>query len=78
MRTTTRTLIAFLTASGTAMAASGAENEGGWLTTLFIAFGVLIIVFQLFPGLFLFGSMMKGLFSRPAGETVTGRTETER
>lgn len=52
-----------------AFAASGAETEGNaLLVTAFLAFGALIIVFQLIPGLALFVSMLKGLFTRPAAE----------
>lgn len=69
MKTALRTLIATLAATGTALAASGAESEGnGFLVTIFLAFGALVIVFQLIPGILLFGSMIKGLFTRPAGE----------
>ncbi len=47
-----------------AFAASGAESEeNSLLLGLFLGFGALIIVFQLFPGAMLFYSMVKGLFS---------------
>lgn len=69
MKATLKVIIALLAASGTAFAASSAEFEAnGFLVTLFLAFGVLIIVFQLTPGLILFGSMLKGLFSHTVGE----------
>lgn len=79
MKTFTRALFGLLAASGTALAASGAESEAnGFLVTLFLAFGALVIAFQLAPGLILFGSMIKGLFSKPADETVMGDSGNER
>lgn len=79
MKTTARALFAFLAASGTALAASSAESEAnGFLVTLFLAFGALVIAFQLLPGLILFGSMMKGLFSKPAREAAMGDPKGER
>lgn len=73
MKTTMRALAAILATSTAALAASGAESEGnGFLVTLFLAFGALVIVFQLIPGLLLFGSMVRGLFSRPDREAAPG------
>lgn len=47
-----------------AFAAGSAEGENSsFLLALFLVFGALIIVFQLFPGGMLFLSMIKGLFS---------------
>jgi len=47
-----------------ANAASGAtSDENGLLVRLFLAFAAIIIVFQLVPGIVLFGSMLKGVFS---------------
>ncbi|WP_298267653.1 hypothetical protein [Geobacter sp.] len=69
MKTATKTLALILAATTSALAASGAETEGnGFLVTLFLAFGALIIAFQLVPGVLLFASMIKGLFSRPSAE----------
>lgn len=79
MKTTVRALIALLASSGTALAASGAEAEAnGFLVTLFLAFGALVIAFQLVPGLILFGSMIRGLLSRPTNEAVAGDPGNER
>ncbi|RNC72735.1 MAG: hypothetical protein ED859_01880 [Desulfuromonadales bacterium] len=67
MKTMIYALLAILASSTTVLAAGSAESEGnGFLVTLFLAFGALIIVFQLVPGLLLFGSMVKGLFIKPA------------
>ncbi len=46
-----------------AFAETGTSDQGGWLWTLFIGFGALIIVFQLIPATVLFGTMLKGLFT---------------
>ena len=73
MKTTAKVLVALIATSGTALAASGAESEAnGLLVTLSLAFGALIIAFQLVPGLFLFGSMIRGLFSGPANLGAMG------
>ena len=73
MKTTMRALAAILAASTTVMAASGAESEGnGFLVTLFLAFGALVVAFQLVPGLLLFGSMIRGLLTRSDREAARG------
>lgn len=70
MKTLTNIIAMLLIACSSAIAASGAESEGnGLLVTLFLGFGALIIAFQLVPGLILFGSMLKGIFSKSVGET---------
>ena len=69
-------MIISLVITGTkTLAATGAKNDDslGLMATFFIAFGILIIVFQLVPGLMLFGGMLKGLFSsadKSTGEAV--------
>ncbi|HBG06127.1 MAG: hypothetical protein A2075_24450 [Geobacteraceae bacterium GWC2_58_44] len=71
-----------LTITGTQALASagGAKPEGmGLLATFFIAFAVLVVLFQFLPGMTLFLGMLKGIFSSDAGksgkETVRdGRT----
>ena len=52
--------------TGTQALASGNGIDGNGLnllTTLLIAFGALIIIFQLVPGIILFFGMLKGLYS---------------
>lgn len=62
MKTTLATMMTLI--ATTAFAASGAESEGnGLLVTLFLGIGALIVVCQMLPGLALFGSMVRGLFS---------------
>lgn len=76
MKTATKTMTLILATAAPALAASGAESEGnGFLVTLFLAFGALILVCQLIPGVLLFASMLKGIFGRPAAEErETNRT----
>ena len=71
MKTIARQVLMMLSATSPALAAGGIEPEGnGLLVILFLGFGALIIVFQLIPGLMLFWSMIKGLFSKPAKTAV--------
>ena len=52
--------------TGTQALASGGGIDGNGLnllTTLLIAFGALIIIFQFVPGIILFFGMLKGLYS---------------
>lgn len=57
-------LVLFPAASTPALAAGGSEANGiGLLVILFLAFCAVIVVFQAIPGLVLFFSMLRGLFS---------------
>ncbi len=58
-----------------AFADTGTSDQGGWLWTLFIGFGALIIVFQLVPATVLFGSMLKGLFTATAKKAALASSE---
>jgi len=79
MKTTAKALMMTLATAGTAWAASGAESEGnGLLVTSFLAFGALIIVLQLLPGLMLFGAMIKGLFISRQKTSPPGHRATKR
>jgi hypothetical protein len=54
-----------------ALASGGTEVEGlGLMTSFFIAFGVLIVMYQFIPGLMLIGGLLKELFSS-SDEKVT-------
>jgi hypothetical protein len=62
--TVQNTLFSLFGSTSVAFAAGGPETEGsGLLLILFIVFGALIILFQTAPGMVLFSSMMKGIFS---------------
>jgi len=64
MKTTVRSIIIALAALSPAFAGSDPVAEGNsLLITLFLAFGALIIAFQLVPGMILLYSMLKGIFS---------------
>lgn len=45
-------------------ASSATSDDNSLLVKIFLAFAAIIIVFQLIPGIVLFGSMLKGIFSR--------------
>ncbi|QEM67609.1 hypothetical protein FO488_05215 [Geobacter sp. FeAm09] len=65
MKTVSATLLSLMITAGTALAAGGgAEGEGlSLLATFFIAFGILIVLFQFVPGIMLLVGMLKGAFS---------------
>lgn len=67
MKTFLKFTAALLIATSYAHASSGASSdEGSFLVNLFLAFGSIILVFQLIPGLVLFTSMIKAIFSPSA------------
>ena len=64
MKTTVQSIIIALAALSPAYAGSDPVAEGNsLLITLFLAFGALIIAFQLVPGLILLYSMLKGMLT---------------
>ncbi len=75
MKSIARILSAVTVGSATsAFAASGAESDGmGIVTILFLGFGALIVMFQLFPGVMLFCSMVKGLMSKAEPDTAKAK-----
>jgi hypothetical protein len=79
MKTLLRTLTATLALVVPAFAANGSEPEGsGLLIILFLGFGALIVVFQLVPGLVLFVTMVKELFTpapKKAAATASKNSE---
>jgi hypothetical protein len=78
MRTLIRALILILASVAPALAANGGEVKGStFLLVLFLGFAALIIVFQFIPGMVLFATMLKGLFTRApkkVAETLSGKT----
>jgi len=77
MRTLILTILATLAAVAPALAANAAAPTGSpILIILFLGFAALIVVFQFIPGLVLFASMLKGLFTRvpkKAAETLSAK-----
>jgi len=78
MGTLMRTVIVILASATTALAADGSVVKGSaFLIILFLGFAALIIVFQFIPGLVLFATMLKSLFSRApkkATETLSDKS----
>ena len=78
MRTLMGTLIVTLASVAPALAADGTIVKGSSiLLILFLGFAALIIVFQFIPGLVLFATMLKSLFSRApkkATETLSDKS----
>lgn len=69
MRTLTAALLGITASAAHAVASGGTEAAGlGLWGNLFIAFGVMIVVFQLIPGIILLGGVVKGLFSLQGGK----------
>ena len=65
MGTLMRTVILILASVTTALAANGSVVKGSSiLIILFLGFAALIIVFQFIPGLVLFTTLLKSLFTR--------------
>jgi hypothetical protein len=65
MKTIIKSLLAVLFAVVPALASGGKDgSDVSFLVVLFFAFGALILVFQLVPGLALFTTMIKELFTR--------------
>jgi hypothetical protein len=64
MRTLIRSILVTLAWASPALAAkAGVEKGSSLLLILFLGFAALIIVFQFIPGLVLFFSMLKGIFT---------------
>ncbi len=65
MKAMIKSLLAVLLAVVPALASGGKESgEVSFLVVLFFAFGALVLVFQMVPGLVLFATMIKELFTR--------------
>jgi hypothetical protein len=71
MKTLSIIVLTMLVTVSYALASGGTEVEGlGLMTSFFIAFGVLIVLYQFIPGLMLIGGLLKELFSS-SDEKVT-------
>ena len=69
MRFLAATTASLIIAGTKALASTGATETGGMglLATFFIAFVVMVILFQFLPGMTLFLGIMKGIFSSEGG-----------
>ena len=64
MKTLSVIVLSLLVTVSCALASGGIEVEGlGLLTSFFIAFGVLIVLYQFIPGILLIGGLLKEIFS---------------
>jgi len=64
MGTLIKALIVTLALVAPALASNGSEGKGSTiLLILFLGFAALIVVFQFIPGLVLFFTMLKGIFT---------------
>jgi hypothetical protein len=64
MKTLSIIVLFLLVTVSYALASGGTEVEGlGLMTSFFIAFGVLIVLYQFIPGLMLIGRLLKEIFS---------------
>jgi hypothetical protein len=82
MRTVYATVLAlFITGTQALASAGGGDGEGlGLFAMFFIAFGILIILFQFIPGLMMLGGMLAALFKsgeKKPGEALAGNDKTE-
>jgi len=76
MKTLTKSLIASLAWAMPALAAGQVHDEGGSvMVVLFLGFGALIVVFQLFPGLALFTVMLKEILTGSRKKAVLGAAD---
>jgi hypothetical protein len=76
MKPIIKTILAIsLFCATSAIAASGAENDGnGLLLSMFIGFAAVIVAFQFLPGILMFLGMTKGIFSSRKSEIETGKS----
>jgi hypothetical protein len=73
MKTLIRTLIASLAWVMPALAAGQVkEEEGSYMIILFLGFGAVIVVFQLFPGLALFTVILKEIITGSRKKAAVG------
>jgi len=65
MKTMSATILSLLLSGTYALASANGGNgeELSFMATLFIGFGILILVFQTIPAILLFSGLLKGLFS---------------
>jgi hypothetical protein len=79
MRVLKSTIIAMLITATEALAYGGGANGEGpsLLMILFMGFGALVVVFQIFPAVMLFCGMVKGLMPAAKGAKEAAATTTD-
>lgn len=78
MKTAASTMIALLVTATRAMAAASGSDEGlSLFATFFMGFGVMIVLFQLVPGIMLLVGMLKGIFAS-SGKTSEAAVTTSK
>ena len=71
MKTLSLLLLSLLVSVPYALASGDTGTEGlGLMTSLFIAFGILIVLYQFIPGLMLIGRLLKELFPSIDGKVT--------
>ena len=64
MKTLSVIVLSLLVTVSYSLASGGTDVEGlGLMTSFFIAFGVLIVLYQFIPGIMLIGGLIKEIFS---------------
>jgi len=71
MKTLSILLLSLLVSVSYALSSGGTDVEGlGLMTPFFIAFGILIVLYQFIPGLMLIGRLLKELFPSIVGKVT--------
>jgi len=71
MKTLSLLLLSLLVSVSHALASGDTDVDGlGLMTSLFIAFGILIVLYQFIPGLVLIGRLLKELFPSIDGKVT--------
>ena len=80
MRVLKSTIIAMLITATEALAyGGGTDGEGlSFMMILFMGFGAVIIVFQIFPALILFCGLVKGIMAPAVTKATAAPAETEK
>ena len=78
MGTLIRAIIVTLASVAPVLAAKGREEKGSsFLLIIFLVFSALIIFFQFIPGMVLFATMLKGLFTRAPKKSAESLSEKQ-
>jgi hypothetical protein len=76
MKTLSIFILSLLVTVSYVLASGGTKAEGlGPMSSFFVAFGVLIVVYQLIPGLMLIGRLIKEIFSSVDEKATDARSK---